>query len=214
MGERWRAVGGPLVGARCLVAPRREKGEATRESVGHCRDQRGAEEAQVSGEDPGRQKGPDAGSEHVDGIEHADGSTSAAALDDRGPNEKRQRHPHEDGGRQQRCKLKDASEPRQGVERAQTDVKQVVVQRKRDGAEPRNGELDGCEGEKRSASGEALAQNPGRMTSDAQASHEGGDDHRHRVDPDARVQREDPLPDHLVDEGGDTAQEEGRSGKE
>jgi hypothetical protein len=52
------------------------------------------------------------------------------------------------------------------------------------------------------------------MAADAEPGHEGGDDHRDRVESDAAVQREDALPRDLVDECGCTAQQEQQSGQD
>jgi hypothetical protein len=51
------------------------------------------------------------------------------------------------------------------------------------------------------------------MAADAEAGHEGGHDHRHRIEAYAAVEREDPLPGDLVDECGGATQEEQQAGE-
>jgi hypothetical protein len=62
--------------------------------------------------------------------------------------------------------------------------------------------------------GTSLAEHAAGMAAQAEAHHERGDDHRDRVDPDAALQGQDPLPDDLVDEGGGAAQEKEETGDE
>ena len=52
------------------------------------------------------------------------------------------------------------------------------------------------------------------MAPEAEPDHERGHDDRDRVDPDAALQGQDPLPDDLADEGGGAAQEEKETGDE
>lgn len=70
---------------------------------------------------------------------------------------------------------------------------------------PPLGRLDGHEGEERA---DAQARAASQLATEAQADHEGGHDHGDRVDPRAALEGQDPLLDHLVDQGRNAAEEE------
>ena len=61
---------------------------------------------------------------------------------------------------------------------------------------------------------DAQAEQAADVAADAQARHEGADDHRDRVNADAAVEGQDPLPRHLVDEAGRAAHEESEPGQD
>ena len=54
----------------------------------------------------------------------------------------------------------------------------------------------------------AIGQPPGRGAAERQAGHEGGEDRARRMDGDAEDERQEPHPEHLVDEGAEAGEKE------
>ena len=89
----------------------------------------------------------------------------------------------------------------------------VVVEGAAERSEDAHRELDHREETEGRRAGDTGGRDAARVAAEAQPGHEGGHDERYGGDADAGVEGEQPLPDHLVHEGGGAAQQE-RGGHE
>jgi hypothetical protein len=92
-------------------------------------------------------------------------------------------------------------------------VEPVVVEPGTRRPERADRQLDEREERERKARREGGAEPSAQPAADAEPGHERGHDHRHGVEADAAVEREQALPDHLVDERGGAAQQEQQAGE-
>ncbi len=100
------------------------------------------------------------------------------------------------------------------VEAAALQVEEVVVQPGRRHSEGTDAGFDESEQPQSAPGSQARRENATQVAPRPQARHERGNDDGHGVDANARVERQNALPHHLVDEGRDSAQQEGDTGED
>ncbi len=187
-------------------AEERPSAESDEQARGAGDDER-SPDADAGHEQPRRREGPEPRAGHVEGVEQPDRPTGLAHPRHHRPRQERQRDPHQEGRRAERGEVHEGGRPRGDPQVRGDRVEPVVVHpgaRDAEGADPHLDEGEASEG---GTAGEPRAPQPPDVAARAEAGHEGGHDHRDRVEPHPRVEREDALPGDLVDERRDPAEE-------
>ncbi len=206
-GRALRGALGPEPHVGTCHGEHRQRGHQVAESAHAHR----ALHAEKAHQHPRREQRSRRRAEHVQPVEGADHARGARGLPHRGPDQERQRHPHECRRQQEGEEVCERGPGGRLVERGGVSAQAVVVEPAAEHGESAHGELDEPEGTRRRQPTEPRAQQPSELAADPEPGHERRDDERHRHDADAGVQRQDPLPHHLVDERGGAAQEEGEA---
>ncbi len=205
-GRDWR-------GSRPRDAPAEDQGQQggqeVRESGGHDR----APHAEMAQQDPGRHERAQTGAERVDAVQKTHHASGRGRVVQQAADQERERHAHEERGGQQAHELHEAADHGRGEESRRPHVEQVVEQGGARRAEEPDTELEPDEREESTRGREARAEDAAQVASPAESGHEGGHDDGDRVGAHARLQREQSLPGHLVDESGGSAQEKGEAGQ-
>ncbi len=202
------------LGGRRVRRSRQHERARAGEQVAARRHERRAADPRARDEQPRRGEGAERRAEHVDPVERADRAPGRAHVAQHRPHQERQRHAHEQRGRQQCGKVREAGGERGTLEPRGERVEPVVIEEGAGGSEGGDRELDEREEAQRRARLEPRAQPAAELAADPEPGHEGRHDHRDRVEPDAAVEREDALPGDLVDERRSAAQQEQEPGEE
>ena len=206
-------TGGRAGGNRYLRWPigqsaEEQERDSRRQEVSRCSAQYCRPNPEVANQEPRRHQGSEARSHQVHCVQGPDDDAGLFGIVDEGADKERERRSHEKGGRQQRAKVQEARRPGITVQVGLVQVQPVVIERAARCAEERDRDLDGREQAERLAGGHTCADHPAGVAADAEARHERAHDHGDRVDADAAMKGEDPLPGHLVDERRSATEEE------
>ena len=163
---------------------------------------------------------PDAGDERprhgaggVAGVEERDLPAENRAARERGLDDEGQRRAHQGRGHDEHGKRQDESHDADDdwpvVEDAvRADIKQFDAGQGQRRRERGDGDAGLGRGKDDERPPHAIGQPSGDHAAEREAGHEGGEDGARGMDGDAEDERQEPHPEHLVDEGADAGQEE------